>query len=194
MLWIIRTTAFVPVTKLCMEITTITWIILFMPSFSWFFLTGFALECTYKYSLTIYDTSVNVNIAHECERITEHALCYYHAGLLHVNNSGSKYCLFKHVIQMSIEFFQSSRLIRLIEQKYFTKNVETTRNWTQITCLTVRHFNLYTRMFSVFVWGCNWILFMLGWFCPICLIHLIGQKSFHFEKLDYLKYVFRFCT
>ena len=25
-------------------------------------------------------------------------------------------------------------------------------------------------MFSVLVWGCNWILFMHGWFCPIHLI------------------------
>ena len=34
-------------------------------------------------------------------------------------------------------------------------------------------------MFSVLVWGCNWILFMYGSFC---LIHQIGWKSFHFEK------------
>ena len=29
------------------------------------------------------------------------------------------------------------------------------------------------------MWGCNWILFVHGWFCPI---HLIGQKPVHFEK------------
>ena len=57
-----------------------------------------------------------------------------------------------------------------------------TRDWTQITCLSVRHLNHYTRMFSVLVWGCNWNLFMHGWFCPIRLIYLIGPKSFHFEK------------
>ena len=51
-----------------------------------------------------------------------------------------------------------------------------------LTCLAVSHTNHYTRMSSVLVWGYNWILFMHGWFCPICLIHLIGQKSLHFEK------------
>ena len=44
-------------------------------------------------------------------------------------------------------------------------------------------------MFSVLVWGCNWILFMHGWFYPIHLIHLIGRRSLHFEKnsLPYLQ-------
>ena len=37
-------------------------------------------------------------------------------------------------------------------------------------------------MFSVLVWGCNWILFIHGWFCPIRLIHLFGRKFPHFEK------------
>ena len=37
-------------------------------------------------------------------------------------------------------------------------------------------------MFSVLVWGCNWILFIQWRFCPIRLIHLIGRKSLHFEK------------
>ena len=55
-------------------------------------------------------------------------------------------------------------------------------NWTQIACLDVRHLNQYTRMISVLVWGCNWIPFMHGWFCPIRLMHLIGRKSLHFEK------------
>ena len=31
----------------------------------------------------------------------------------------------------------------------------------------------------------NWILFMHGWFCPIRLIHLFGQKSVHLKKLDW---------
>ena len=57
-----------------------------------------------------------------------------------------------------------------------------TRDWTQIACLAARQFNHYTRMFSMLVWGCNWILFMHGWFCRICLIHLIGRKYLHFEK------------
>ena len=56
------------------------------------------------------------------------------------------------------------------------------RDWTKITYLAVSHFNHYTRMFSVLVWSCNWILLMHRWSCPIHLIHLIEQKSLHFEK------------
>ena len=38
-------------------------------------------------------------------------------------------------------------------------------------------------MSSVLVWGYNWTIFILGWFCQI---HLIQWKSVHFEKkLDY---------
>ena len=74
--------------------------------------------------------------------------------------------------------FHNSRLIRWIQKKFR----DLTRNWTQVSCLTARHFNLYTRMFSVLAWGYNWILFMHWWFCPIHLIHLIGLKSLHFEK------------
>ena len=81
---------------------------------------------------------------------------------------------------MLFEFFHNSRLIGWIEQKRIYKKFgDMTRDWTQITCLAVRHFNHYIRMFSVLVWGCNWILFMHRWFC---LIRLIGQKSHHFEK------------
>ena len=50
---------------------------------------------------------------------------------------------------------------------------------TQIFCLAVSHSDYYSRMFSVLVSGCNKVLFMHGWFCPI---HLIGRKSLHFEK------------
>ena len=67
-----------------------------------------------------------------------------------------------------------------------------TRDWTKMTCLAVSHSNHYTKMFSVLVWGSNWILFMHGWFCPIRLIHVIGRKSLHFEKrtcLLHLKYL-----
>ena len=81
-----------------------------------------------------------------------------------------------------IEFFHSSRLIRRIEQKKNLQFGDMTRDWTQIACLAVKHFNHYTRMFSVLVWGCNWMLFMHGWFCPVPLIHLIGLKSLHYEK------------
>ena len=78
---------------------------------------------------------------------------------------------------LTFEFFHNSCLIRRIQQNKIYKNL--TRNWTQITCLAVRHLNHYTRMFSVLVWGCDWILFMHEWFCQIRLIHLIGQKSLH---------------
>ena len=47
-----------------------------------------------------------------------------------------------------------------------------TMNWTQVTCLAVSHSNHYTRMFSVLVWGCNWILFMHGSFCQTLTITL----------------------
>ena len=60
------------------------------------------------------------------------------------------------------------------------------KDWTRVICLAVNHSNHYTRRFSVFVWGCNWTLFMHGWFCLIHLIHPIGWKSLHFEKLEYL--------
>ena len=66
---------------------------------------------------------------------------------------------------MTIKLFHNFRLIRQIQWEKITKNIRhLTRNWTQTACLTVRHFNHYTRMFSVLVWGCNWILFMHGWF------------------------------
>ena len=65
------------------------------------------------------------------------------------------------------------------------KNQILDRGWTQITCSAVSNFNHYTRMFSLLVWGCNWILFMHGWFCQIRLILLIGGKSVHFKKKLY---------
>ena len=80
------------------------------------------------------------------------------------------------------DFFHNSRLIRRIQQKTIYKKLDLTRGWTWVTCLAVRHFNHYTRMFSVLVWGCNWILFMHGCFCPIRLIHLIAQNFLHFEE------------
>ena len=46
------------------------------------------------------------------------------------------------------------------------------------------HSNQYTKMFSMLLWGCNWILFMHGWFCSICLTHLIGRKSVRYGKYD----------
>ena len=62
---------------------------------------------------------------------------------------------------------------RFFTKRNFKKNCrDLNRNWTQIDCLPVRN----TKLFSVLAWGCNWILFMHGSFCPIRLIHLIGRK------------------
>ena len=86
-------------------------------------------------------------------------------------------------VRMTFKFLHNARLIRWIQQnKIYKKLIHLTRDWTQITCLAVSHSNHYTRMFSMLVWGCNWILFMHRWFCLIRLIHLIGWKSLHFEK------------
>ena len=64
--------------------------------------------------------------------------------------------------KMKIEFFHNSRLIRWIKQKIkFTKNYRLDQGL--IACLAVRYLNHYTRMFSVFVWGCNWILLESNW-------------------------------
>ena len=86
----------------------------------------------------------------------------------------------------AIEFVHNFHLNRWIQQNKICKQfTDLTRDWTQIACLAVSHSNHYTRMLFVLVWGCNWILFMHGWFCPICLIHLIGWKSLNFEKVDW---------
>ena len=97
-------------------------------------------------------------------------------------------------IDLSFQFFHNSCLIRRIGLEKNTKKIrDLTRDWTKITCLAVRaltitlecflclceaviecyscmgdsvsHSNHYTRMLSVLVWDCNWILFMHGWFC-----------------------------
>ena len=68
--------------------------------------------------------------------------------------------------------------------------IDLTQNWIQIPCLVVGYSNYYTRVFSELAWGCNWILFMHGIFSPICLIHLIGWQSLHFEK----KIVWNLCV
>ena len=84
---------------------------------------------------------------------------------------------------MSFEFFHNSRLIRRIQHnKIYKKYRDLTRDWTTDRLLDSRLLNHYTKLFSVLVWGYNWILFMHGWFCPIRLIHLIPRKSLHFEK------------
>ena len=88
-------------------------------------------------------------------------------------------CSVNTVTNKSFEFFHNSHRIWQIELNKFR---ELTRDWTQITSLVVSHSNHYTRMFSVrLLRGCNQILFMHGWLCPICLIHLNGRKSLHLE-------------
>ena len=89
---------------------------------------------------------------------------------------------------LSIEFFHNCCLIRWTHEKKYKKFRDLTSDWTQVICLAVSHSNHYIRKFSVLMWGCIWIVFMLGWFCPTCLIHQIGQKFLHFEKkLDYVQ-------
>ena len=56
------------------------------------------------------------------------------------------------------------------------------KDWIQIAFLPLSHSNHYITMFSVLVWGCNWILFMHGRFCPVRLIHRIRRISLHFDK------------
>ena len=83
-------------------------------------------------------------------------------------------------------------LVRRIQQFYnLQKLVSLLRDWTRIACLaatptstlecflclceaviecyscmgdSVSHSKHYTRMFSVLVWGCNWMLFIHRWF------------------------------
>ena len=82
-----------------------------------------------------------------------------------------------------IEFFHNSRLIIWIQQNKIYKQFRgLTKDWTQTTRFVVSHSKHYTRMFSVLMWSSNWILLMHGWFCPICLIHLIRWKSLHSKK------------
>ena len=57
--------------------------------------------------------------------------------------------------------FHNSRLIRWIQQdKIYQKNWRFGQGLNQIACWAVSHSSHYTRMFSVLVWGWNWILFM----------------------------------
>ena len=65
----------------------------------------------------------------------------------------------------AIECFHNSRLIRQIQQNNLQKFWDLSRDWTQIVCLAVSHFNHYIRVFCVLLWGWNWILFVHGLFC-----------------------------
>ena len=87
-------------------------------------------------------------------------------------------------LSQTLKFFHNSCLIRRIQQKEILKKfIDMSRNWAKIACLAARHLNHYTKLFSVLVWDCNWIICMHGWFHPIRLIHLIWWKSLHFEKI-----------
>ena len=80
---------------------------------------------------------------------------------------------------LSIEFFHNSRLIRRIQQnKIYKKSIDLTRDWTWIPRLTVRHLNHYTTMFSVLVWGYDWILFMHS------VIRSNSSNSFKWMKIS----------
>ena len=50
-----------------------------------------------------------------------------------------------------------------------------TKDWTQVTCLVVSHSNHYTRMFSVLVWDCKWILIYA---------QVISSNSSHWTKIS----------
>ena len=83
----------------------------------------------------------------------------------------------------SQELWHSSFFIILVlldefnKIKFTKKSIDLTRDWTKLTFLAISQSNHYTRMFSVLVWGLNWIWFIHVWFCPIRLIQLIGRKS-----------------
>ena len=84
-----------------------------------------------------------------------------------------------HYNSKTIEVFHNSSLIRRLQQnKIYQKIRGLTKDLTTITCYS----NHYTRMISMLVRGCNWILSMHLWFCPIRLIHPIRCISLHFEK------------
>ena len=74
-------------------------------------------------------------------------------------------------------------LLKLLPcQNFVAGGKNNNNNWETWPGIEPIHSNHYTRTFSVLLWGCNWILIMHGWFCPICLFHLIGRKSLHLEK------------
>ena len=107
---------------------------------------------------------------------------FYPANQHELTNQISSYFYIGGSKISTFEYFHNSRLIRWIQQNNIYKNLDLIRDWTQIACLAVNNLNHYTAMFSKLLWGCNWILFMHGGFCPICLIHLIARKLLHFEK------------
>ena len=99
----------------------------------------------------------------------------------------------RQVIKHS-SFFHKSRLLNRDD---FNKNIiykkfrDLTKDWTQIARLAVSHSNQYIKMFSLLVWGLNWILFMHRWFCQINLIHLtLKMKISSFWKIKWNSYGF----
>ena len=87
-------------------------------------------------------------------------------------------------ISIQSSFIHNSWPSRWIQQnKIYKEFIDITRNLTWITYLTVSQSKHYTQMVSVVVCGSNWILFSHEWFCRI---HLIGQKSLDFEKIEFL--------
>ena len=95
----------------------------------------------------------------------------------------SRWYFWSALWSQTIEFFHNSCRIQWIQQnKIYKKIIVLPGMEPQVTCLSVRHLNHYTIMSSVLVWGYKWTIFMLGWLCPIHLIHWIRRKSVHFGK------------
>ena len=94
----------------------------------------------------------------------------------------------KHKKSHKISKVQFSDCLNLLSFKLSFLFRDLTRVWTQNSCLVVSHSYHYTRIVSVLVWDCNWILFMHGLFCPFRLIHnLFILKKKHWNvtlKLD----------
>ena len=73
-----------------------------------------------------------------------------HSGLTY-----NHYCKSK-----TLKFFHNSCLSRWCQQN-LQKIGDLTKDWDQITCLAATHSNHYTRMYTVLMWGCNWILLVI---------------------------------
>ena len=80
-----------------------------------------------------------------------------------VTGLGMLSCWTKQIVKED-QVFHGYFILELLNYKIkFTKNQWVERGFT---CLSVTHSNHYT----VLVWGCSWILFIHGWFCPVRLI------------------------
>ena len=93
-------------------------------------------------------------------------ILHYFFGVIHFDENSSFHKHWQNDKKFRLNFlkltnqllFQKSPLIRWTQKKIR----DLTQGWTHIACLAVSHSNHYTRMFSVLVWECNWIL-ILAW-------------------------------